>query len=125
MNKGVLFTWLTCSSRTCHLLQVARVSFMEVTFFFFFFNLFIYLFIFRARGREGERQGEKHQCVVASCVPLTGDLACNPGMCPDWESNQEPFGSQASTQSTELHQPGLEVTFKGQSSRHAENLKGI
>ena len=24
----------------------------------------------------------------------TGDLACNPGMCPDWESNQPPFGSQ-------------------------------
>ena len=22
------------------------------------------------------------------------DLACNPGMCPDWESNRQPFGSQ-------------------------------
>ena len=30
----------------------------------------------------------------------------NPGMCPDWESNQQPFGSQARTQSTEPHQPG-------------------
>ena len=39
-------------------------------------------------------------------MPPTGDLAGNPGMCPDWESNQQPFGSQASTQSTELHQPG-------------------
>ena len=28
-------------------------------------------------------------------------------MCPDWESNQRPFGSQASTQSTEAHQPGM------------------
>ena len=28
-------------------------------------------------------------------MPSTGDLACNPGMCPDWESNQWPFGSQA------------------------------
>ena len=44
-----------------------------------------YLFIFRERGREGEREGEKHQC--ASCAPPTGDLARNPGMCPDWESN--------------------------------------
>ena len=26
------------------------------------------LFIFRERGMEGEREGEKHQCVVASCV---------------------------------------------------------
>ena len=40
-------------------------------------------------------------------MPLTGDLAHNPGMCPDWESNQWPFGLQASAQSTELHQPGL------------------
>ena len=55
---------------------------------------------------EGEREGEKHQCVVASMHPTTGDLAHNRGMCPDWESNQWPFGSQASTQSTEPHQPG-------------------
>ena len=60
--------------------------------FFFFFNLKI-LFIYYSTGREGEREGEKHQCVVVSCVPPTGDLARNPGMCPDWESNQQPFGS--------------------------------
>ena len=48
----------------------------------------IYLFIFRERRREGEREGEKPQSVVASCAPPTGDLACNPGMCPDWELNQ-------------------------------------
>ena len=46
-----------------------------------------YLFIFRQRRREGEREGEKHQCVVASHTPLTGNLACNPGMCPDWVLN--------------------------------------
>ena len=51
-----------------------------------FFKDFIYLFL--ERGREGEREGEKHQCVVASWVSPTGDLAHNPGMCPDWESNQ-------------------------------------
>ena len=39
--------------------------------------------------------------------PPTRDLACNSGMCPDWESNQQLFGSQAQVQSTELHQPGL------------------
>ena len=48
-------------------------------------------FIFRQGGRDGEREGEKHQCVVASRVPPTGDLACNPGMCPDWELNARPF----------------------------------
>ena len=30
---------------------------------------FTYLFVFTERGREGEREGEKHQCVVASHVP--------------------------------------------------------
>ena len=44
---------------------------------------------------EGEREGEKHQCVVASHTPPTGDLAHSPGMCPDWESNWRPFGLQA------------------------------
>ena len=76
------------------------------------FNFFLkILFIFRQRGREGEREGEKHQCVVASLVPPTGDLACNPGMCPDRESNRKPFGSQASAQSTETHHPGLKTHF--------------
>ena len=31
-----------------------------------------YLFIFRQSGREGEREGEKRQCVVASHTPPTG-----------------------------------------------------
>ena len=63
------------------------------------------LFIFKERGREGERGEVKHQYVVASCAPSTEDLACNPGMCPDGESNQWHFGSQAHAQFTELHQP--------------------
>ena len=50
-------------------------------------------------------------CVVASRVPPTGDLACNPGMCPDWELNWRPFNSQSGTQSTEPHQPGQSSAF--------------
>ena len=70
-------------------------------------NIFLkILFIFRERGRERENEGEKHQCVVATCVPPTGDLACNPGMCPDWKSNWLPFASYSGAQSTEPHQPG-------------------
>ena len=69
------------------------------------FFLRFHLFIFRERGKEGKRQREKHQHVVTSRAPPTGDLASNSGMCPDWESNLPPFGSQAGTQSTEPHQP--------------------
>ena len=35
--------------------------------------------------------------LVDSRMPPAGDLAHNPGMCPDWELNWQPFGSQAST----------------------------
>ena len=47
----------------------------------------LFLFYLFFRGREGEREGGKHQCVVASHAPPTGDLVCNAGMCPDWELN--------------------------------------
>ena len=60
---------------------------------------------------EGEREGEKQQCVVASCKSPTGDLAQNPGMCPDWELNQQPFGLQAGIQNTEPYQPGPEGLY--------------
>ena len=65
------------------------------------------------RGKERERNinvREKHQS-VASCMPPTRDLARNPGMCPDWELNQQYFGSQASAHPTEPCQPGLFFVF--------------
>ena len=77
--------------------MVAKCCFYKM-----FFKDF-YLFIFRERGREGEREGLKHQCVVASPMAPTGDLACNPGMCPNLELNLRPFASQAHAQSTELY----------------------
>ena len=91
----------------------------------FIFQRF-YLFIFR--GGKGWRKGstddvwEKHRSVVF-CTPPTGDLAHNPGMCPDQESNQWPFSLQADTQSTEPHQPGqpwtlLKVHFTSKSIKN-------
>ena len=45
---------------------------------------------FRERGREGERRRN------IDWLPLvytsTGDQTCNPDMCPEWESNPQPFG---------------------------------
>ena len=70
---------------------------------------FIYLFL--ERGREGEREGEHHHCAVASYTPPTGDLAHSPGMCSDWELNQQPFVLQVGTPSTEPHQPGWYYLF--------------
>ena len=32
--------------------------------------------------------------MVPSCTPPNGDLACNPGLCPDWEFNWRLFASQ-------------------------------
>ena len=70
---------------------------LKILILYMYFFLRFYLFIFRERAREKET---KHQCVVASCAPPTGELACNPGTCPDWESNWQPFVSQAGPQST-------------------------
>ena len=84
--------------------------FLGVIFFlsFFFFKGFTYLFLERGRKKEGERS-------ISVWLPLTRSL---PGTLPktkactlDWESNQWPFGSQASTQSTEPHQPGCNFLF--------------
>ena len=47
---------------------------LQTKFFFFRFYLFIF------RERMGGRKRKKHQCVVASCAPPTGDLPHNPGM---------------------------------------------
>ena len=65
------------------------------------------LFIFIDRGEGREKEKEKNIYVWLPLLhPLLGKLAWNSGMCPDWELNWWPFGSQACAQSTELHQPG-------------------
>ena len=55
-----------------------------------------YLFIFeRGEGREKESARnidvrEKHRLVASHMLPLQG-WNCNPGMCPEWKSNLQPF----------------------------------
>ena len=53
--------------------------------FFFFFLDFIYFYI---EGKDGEIEGQKHQCVFSTNEAPTGDLSRNPGMCLDWELNR-------------------------------------
>ena len=54
----------------------------DVPFYYSLLFLRDFIYLFLERGREGEREEEEHQCVVASCMPPTGDLAHNPGTCP-------------------------------------------
>ena len=69
------------------------------------FFLFLKI-LFLERGREGNI----NVWLTLACPP-TGDVAYNPGMCADWESNQPPFDLQTSIQSTEPHQSGQNLTL--------------
>ena len=56
---------------------------------------------------KGERKRGRETSMCGCFLPTRPYLACNPDMCPDRESNQQPFGSQPfGTQSTEPHQQG-------------------
>ena len=69
---------------------------------FYFLNDFIYLFLERGEGRKKEKERnipmQEKQWSVASHMLSTGDLAHNPGMCPDQELNQWPFTLQDDAQ---------------------------
>ena len=86
--KGFSMTQLHCLmrmeriSRRQSLAVDANYILISIILFFFSPKDFMYLFLERGKGR---REGEKHQCVVASCVSPTGSLVCNPGMCPRLE----------------------------------------
>ena len=99
--------------------QIKNLFFLELFFpVFSSFNLFLQCKWGRKRGRETSI------CGCLSWPPPTGDLAHNPGICPDWEVNRRPFGSQAGIQSTEPHQPGLFLPlFSSTHTLHAFYLK--
>ena len=61
------------------------------------FKTFISLLIFRQRGREGEREREKHQCVVASHAPLKGT----------WSTTQACALTENRTGDPLVHRPAL------------------
>ena len=91
--------------------MLASFFFKTLTEIIIYFLKILFIYIEREGKGGGERGGsidvrEKHPS-VASCAPPTGeDLARNPGMCPDWESNPQPYSLQAGAQSTEQHHPG-------------------
>ena len=91
-----------------------------------FFKDFIYLFLER-EGREKQRERninvwEKHQ-LIASHMPPVGDLALNPGVCPDGELNQWPFSLQDDVRPTEPHQSRLSICIFRLSCSYFEFLR--
>ena len=80
--------------------------------FFFFFFLRFDLFIFRER-KEGRKRDKNISVWLPLVHPSVGTWPATQVMCPDWESNQQSFGSQAGAQSTEPYQPGLYLPHEG------------
>ncbi|KAF6099832.1 hypothetical protein HJG60_011563 [Phyllostomus discolor] len=62
------------------------------------------LFIYRGEGREKEKKRNINVWLLLLC-PLLGTWPATQAC------DQRPFGSQASAQSTEPHQPGLYMSF--------------
>ena len=76
-----------------------------------FFKDFIYLFLEREERRKKERERNISVWLSFTWPPLEtwpATQAC----ALDWELNWRPFGSQASTQSTEPHQPGPNILIE-------------
>ncbi|KAF6095158.1 hypothetical protein HJG60_012125 [Phyllostomus discolor] len=87
--ESVLLQWKTeepLGSRRFQLRATERGFYFRF-FFLVFFKDFIYLFIY-LRGKGGRKRGRNIN------VQLLGAMACNPSMCPDWESNPRHPGSQ-------------------------------
>ena len=78
---------------------------------FSLFNFKKILFIYFQREGEKHDVWEKHQ-LVASHMPPTGNQAHNPGMCPHWESNWQPFTLQDNVQLSHTRQGCLQL-FNG------------
>ena len=107
---------LLCSSLGCVLSHLGTASYLVpvgllLSFLSFLKVLFIYLFFERKRGRETS------MCGCLSCTPNWGPGPQSRHM-PYWESNWQPFGSQANAQSTDPHQPGLSCPFCLMDSHH-------
>ena len=104
-NKDKYIFKKNTSTKCSHLCHLSLVTTSQ-NIYLFIFKDFIYVYLERGEGREKDRERNIDVWLSLVC-PDYGDLACNPGMCPDWELNQQPFSSQAVTQSAEPHQPGL------------------
>ena len=67
----------------------------------------IFFIAFRERGRERTLMCKRSNNWLPPKCTWTGDWTCNLRMCPDQESNLQPFGYETMLQLTEPHWPGI------------------
>ena len=72
-----------------------RSTIVPLTWLFDLLKKVLFIYLVLERGEEEERE-EKHECVketLSGCLSQapSWDLSCKPGMCPDWDSNPQPF----------------------------------
>ena len=92
---------------------VLDISYLRTSLGKFGVNLCIYVFIFE-RGEEKEKERkrnvdvrEKYRSAASWHEPQpTIEPTCNPGTCPDWESDWWPFTLQEDAQRTEPYHSG-------------------
>ena len=70
-------TWWKTYILSEHMQQIEFFTWLLVS---FFFKDFIYLFLERGEGKGKERERNINVRLPLTC-PLTGNLACNPGLC--------------------------------------------
>ena len=91
-------------------MSVAFVSFKNVLYFSVYCSFFFLLLVpERGERRDKERERNTDQLPPA-CAPA-GDQTCDPGMCPDRELNQRPFGLQVTPSQLSHTGQGFSVLF--------------
>ena len=75
-----------------------------------FFKDFIYLFLERGEGWEKERERNINAWTSLVCPP-TGDLARNPGMCPDQNRTGDPLVCMLALNPLSYTSQGLCILF--------------
>ena len=73
----------------------------------------IYIFLERGEGREKER--ETSMCGCLSCARPLGTRPATQACAQTWNRTADPPSSQAGTQSTDPHQPGLKTNIFNES----------
>ena len=101
---------------TCYYLSFCCCCYNHASDFIFLKIIYLFIYLFREGKGGRSRGGEKYQCVVASHVAPTGDLAQQPRHVPWLGIEPATLWFLAHAQSAELCQPGQAFFFKASPS---------